>query len=128
MVAISSSGRAGSFLQLLGILLIFVFVLVVTYYTTRFVAGYQKVQNNNRNLKILETLKITQNKYVQIIQAGNQYLVIGVGKDEIQLLTTLSEEEVQTLVSQKPAERRSFSDSLHSALEKFKDQLPKRRS
>ena len=126
---ISSGGRVGSFLQLLGIIVIFVIVLIATYYTTRFVAGYQKVQTSNRNLKVLETLKLSQNTYVQIVQAGHQYLVVAHGKEGITLLTTLTEEEVEEMNQPPtPAAKSAFHDVFSNAVQSFKDHLPKRRS
>ena len=82
----------GSFFQLLGVLLIFIFVLVITYFTTKWIAGYQKQQFHNKNLRVVETLKLTTNKYIQIVEAGDQFLVVGIGKDEVNLLTTLTPE------------------------------------
>ena len=87
-----------SFIQLLGVLLIFIFVLAITYFTTKWIAGYQKSRSFNKNLRIVETLRLTQNKYIQIIEAGEVYLVIGVGKDEITMLTTLTKEQLQKWV------------------------------
>ena len=51
-----------SFVQLLGVLVIFVFVLGITYVATRWIAGYQKAHLFNKNLRIIETLRLTPNK------------------------------------------------------------------
>lgn len=51
-----------SFIQLLGVLLIFIFVLAITYFTTKWIAGYQKSRSFNKNLRIVETLRLTQNQ------------------------------------------------------------------
>lgn len=98
-MAVLSVGLSGfdSFLQLLGVLLIFIFVLIITYFTTKWIANYQKGQNYNKNLRIVETIRITNNKYIQIVEAGKEYLVIAVGKDEIHLLTKLSEDQLKVL-------------------------------
>ena len=47
MILLSSS--LNSFIQLLGVLLIFLFVLVITYFTTKWIGGYQKVQMSGRS-------------------------------------------------------------------------------
>ena len=60
------------------------------------IAGYQKGQSFNRNLKVIETLKIAQNKYIQIIEAGDEYLVIAHGKDEVRLLTKVTREQLRS--------------------------------
>ena len=66
------------------VLIIFVGVLVLTYYTTRFIANYQKTHIYNKNIEIIETMRIANNKYVQVIRVGKEdYFVVGVGKDEV---------------------------------------------
>ncbi|MBQ2934974.1 MAG: flagellar biosynthetic protein FliO [Lachnospiraceae bacterium] len=83
-----------SYLQFITVLILFVFVLGITYATTKWIAGYQKNKMASGNLEVIETLRITGNKYVQIVRAGNKYLVIAIGKDEIHMLSELSEEEI----------------------------------
>lgn len=83
-----------SYLQFITVLVLFVFVLGITYVTTRWIANYQKGKNAGGNLEVIETMRITNNKYVQIVRAGNKYLVIAVGKDEIHMLAELPEEEL----------------------------------
>ena len=96
MIAVRASSF-DSFIQLLGVLLIFIFVLGLTYVTTRWVAGYQKAHSFNRNLRVIETLRLTTNKYIQIVEAGDEYLVIALGKDEVRLLTKLTEEQLKEI-------------------------------
>lgn len=93
-------GRTDSYLQFITVLILFVFVLGVTYVTTRWIANYQKGRALAGNLEVIETMRITGNKYLQIVRAGNKYLVIAVGKDEIHMLAELSEEEVTVLRQQ----------------------------
>ena len=81
-------------LQLLGVSILFIFILVITYYTTKFVGGAKLSITKNSNFKVLETYKIAQNKYLQLIQIGTRYFVISVSKDDIRFLTELSENEI----------------------------------
>lgn len=127
MLLVSGSGSAHSVLQLVGVLLIFIFVLVITWLTTRFIAGYQKVQTRGQNLTIIETLRLTNNKYLQIIKAGEKYLVIAVGKDEVRLLTTMTEDELEQFEAPVTAGTQ-FQDAFREALGKFKDHLPKKQA
>lgn len=114
-----------SFIQLIGVLVIFIFVLIITYIVTRWIAGYQKGQSFNKNLKVIETLKIAQNKFIQIIEVGDEYLVIALGKDEIQLLTKLTREQLGILPSEEiPAG--IGADSFKELLDKFKKHIPKK--
>lgn len=124
MILLSSTGE--NLFQLIVVLFCFVIVLALTYYVTRWIAGYQKSQSINKNLAVVETLKLTTNKYVQLIQAGKDtYYVIAIGKDEITVLGELSAEQFKELPSDAtiiPTAKGDFAD----ALQKFKDYLPKK--
>ena len=111
VIVLAKSSTAGSISQLITVLLLFVIVLAVTGFTTKFIANYQKIQGVNRNLEVIETLRITGNKYLQIVRAADKYFVIGVGKDEISMLTEISEEELVRISStDKGNIKESFSE------------------
>ena len=88
------SDSIDSFVQFLTVLIIFIFVLVITYLTTRYIAGVQKNKIRTGNMELLETLRISNNKYLQIVRAGNKYLVMAVCKDTVTMLTELDEKEL----------------------------------
>lgn len=125
LLQIKTSGFS-NFMQLLGVLLIFVFVLAITYLTTKWIAGYQKSRSFNKNLKVIETLRLTQNKYIQIIEAGEVYLVIGVGKDEISMLTTLTKEQLKDLDTYEVTKQKEAGENFQEILNRLKDHLPKK--
>lgn len=95
ILAITS--RTDSYLQFLTVLLLFVFVLAITCFTTRWIARYQKVKSDANNLEVIETCRITSNKYLQIVRAGTKYVLIAIGRDEVHMLTELSEEELMLI-------------------------------
>lgn len=124
IVAVQTSSLS-NFLQLISVFVIFLFVLGATYLTTRWIASYQKGHSFNTNLKVIETLKITTNKYIQIVQAGDEYLVIAIGKDEICLLTKLTEDQLEVL----PEEAFGTgigADSFKEIFDKIKNRMPKK--
>lgn len=86
--------RTDSYIQFVTVLLLFVFILAITYLVTRWIAKVQAQRVGTGNLEVIETYRISQNKYVQILRAGEKYLVIAVGKDEIHMLSELSENEL----------------------------------
>ena len=124
MILLSSTGE--NIFQLIIVLFCFLIVLALTYYVTRWIAGYQKSQSISKNLSVVETLKLTTNKYIQLIQAGKDtYYVIAIGKDEITVLGQLSGEQLKEMPSQNmtiPTANGDFAD----ALQKFKEHLPKK--
>lgn len=112
-----------SYIQFVTVLILFVFVLGITYLVTKWIANYQKGKTIVGNLEVIETCRITSNKYVQIVRAGSKYLVIGLGKDEIHILSELSEEELdlQDAHEEKTASFRSIFDEVKRLKEKEKD-------
>ena len=87
-------GGYNSLLDLITVLFIFVFVIAITLFTTKYIANYQKVQNAGKNIEVLETCKISQTKYIQLVKVGKKYVAIAVSKDTVTLLSTLEEEEI----------------------------------
>lgn len=83
-----------SVFQLIGVLVIFVFVLSVTYFVTRWIGSFQRVRTHGCSLQLVESIQIAANKYIQIIKTGEVYLVIAVGKDEVTMLTQLTGEQL----------------------------------
>ena len=94
MIILTAAGTLDSFVQFITILLLFLFVLVITYVVTRWVSGVQKIQMTGKNMELVETMRISNSKYLQIVRAGEKYLVIAVCKDTVTMLTELSVDEV----------------------------------
>lgn len=86
--------KLDSIIQFLTVLIIFVFVLGATWFTTRYIAGVQKGKLKGNNFEIIDSFRISQNKYMQIIRIGDRYLAIAVCKDTVTVLTELSEDVV----------------------------------
>lgn len=94
MIILTASGSLESFVQFITILLLFLFVLAITYVVTRWLSGIQKVQMTGKNMELVETMRISNSQYLQIIRTGGKYLVIAVCKDTVTMLTELSADEV----------------------------------
>lgn len=84
-----NQGALESLTQFLSALVIFIFVLAITWFTTRYIANFQKQSMSGRNIEVIETTKITPNKFLQIIKVGEQYLLIAVCKDTVTMLAQL---------------------------------------
>lgn len=91
---LSGVSTMDGYLQFITVLLLFLFVLAITYVATRWIAGYQKTRSTGCNIEVIETARIATNKYLQLVRAGSKYLLIAVGKDEIHMLAELSGEEI----------------------------------
>ncbi len=105
----------GSYAQLITLLLIFVVVLGVTAVTTKWIANYQKQQNVNENVEVIETTRIANNKYIQIIRVGGKYMAIAVCKDTVTMLGEIPDEQLK---EGKAAQNFSFKEFLEKAAKK----------
>lgn len=88
------SEKTDSYVQFMTILIIFVFVLFITWGVTKWIAGYQKGRSANTNMEIIETFRLINGKYIQIIRVGQKYLAVAVCKDTVTMLTEISEDEL----------------------------------
>lgn len=89
------SGEMESFLQFCTVLIIFIFVLLITWASTKWIANAQKGLKNGSNIEIIETQSLAANKYLQIIKVGDQYLLIAVCKDTVTMLAEIPAEQIQ---------------------------------
>ena len=116
-----------NFLMLIATLLVFVFVLVITYLCTKWIANYQRVRLKSCNLQILESIPAGNNKMICLVKAGTEYMVVGIGKDELRLLTTLSEEQLTDVSFRQVNENNVITNETFSELlNKLKEKLPKK--
>ena len=129
MILLTSSFQ--SVMQLIGVVLIFLVVLALTYLTSKWVGGYQRINMKNKNLQIIESIGVGNNKYIALIKAGEEYLVVAIGKDEITMLAQLTEEQL-TEVPQFDQNgvlisgNSKTADNFQEVMEKVKNRFPKK--
>ena len=109
-----------SVFQLIVVIVIFVGVLVLTYYATKWIAGYQRALNVGKNFEVIEMQKVAANHYVMLLRAGrDRYLIVGVGKEELTLLGELSPDEV-TITEPGTVDTYGFKESFKDILDRFR--------
>ena len=104
-----------AYAQFITVLLLFVAVLGVTAVVTKWMANYQKQQSTNENIEVIETTRIANNKYIQIIRAGGKYMAIAVCKDTVTMLGEIPED---TLKETKTVQGFNFKELLVKAMDK----------
>lgn len=100
---------AESFAELLTMLLVFVLVLILAWYTTRWIARYQRGQKKAGNISIVETCPAGNGRFIQIVRVADTYFVIAVSKDNV------------TLLGQIPGEQLSFPEKEGKDMPSFKE-------
>lgn len=108
----------GSYAQLITVLLVFVVVLGITAATTKWIANYQKQQSAGGNIEVIETSRISNTKYIQIIRVGETYIAIAVSKDAVTLLGEVSGDQLKL---SGPDRNFSFKELLDKAVRKNAD-------
>jgi len=127
ILMVSLTASMESFLQLISALLIFAFVLLITYFTTRWVGSYQRVRMKSKNLQVIESLQAGNNKSICLLKAGTEYIVVAVGKDEIHPLATLKEEQLTDLSFQNEGMDTVISgESFQEIFGQLKDKMSKK--
>ena len=113
---ILTSSRLDGYVQLITVLLIFVAVLALTALTTKYIAKVQRQTGMSGNLEVLETIRISSTKYIQLVRIGDTYVAMAVCKDTV---TKLCEIPGEQLKMREPGEMNfSFKEMLNSALHK----------
>ena len=89
------TGADSAYAQFIVVLIIFVLVLGVTAWITKWISGYQKQQSANSNIEVIETSRLANNKYLQVIRVGETYMAIAVCKDTVTMLGEIPAEQLK---------------------------------
>ena len=115
MVALAGlNSRWEAFAQLLTLLVVFIFVLALTYFATRWAGNMQKTKMAGRNIQILETMRVSNTKI------GSKCFAVAVCKDTITYLSEINEQELTYSSESKTIN----TDGFKAILEKFKKDKP----
>lgn len=120
MVNLVIDSKLEAFIQLITVSIIFIFVLALTYFATKFIGNYQKTKLTGNNIQVMETFRISNTKYLQIIKIGQKYFAIAVCKDTITYLSDLNEEDLVF----KSATNELRTENFKAILDKFKKDKP----
>ena len=123
MLLVSTSRPANRFEsigQLLTVVLIFIFVLALTYFATKLTAGLQKGRLAGSNVEVLETFRIAPTKYIQVVRIGGRYFSYVVCKDTVTLLGEMTKDDISEF--NKAGSDSSMNVNFKDILDKFKKQ------
>ncbi|WP_105618045.1 flagellar biosynthetic protein FliO [Vallitalea okinawensis] len=99
-------------LDLAFMLIVFIIVLALAYYASKFISVQNSSLQRKKNLKVIESVQIAPHKMIQLIQVGNKYYAIAVTKDNITKIDEIDENEIDlTEISHKEV---SFKRLLHN--------------
>ena len=126
MIIMNAFSKWENFFQLIGVLLVFLFVLAITYFTTRWIAQYQQGVMKSRNIQVVDAFRVNNTKFIQIMRVGTKYLVISVCKDTINVLAELTEEELTWKPSEEEFQESRMNENFQEILDKLKKKIPRK--
>ena len=71
------------FLDIFLLVIIFIGILFLTYFATKKMAHLNKRVGFNKNMQVVEVLQLVQGQYLFIVKIGNDYHLLGAGKESI---------------------------------------------
>lgn len=96
MFIVHDSSTLESIGQLICVILLFLFVLFLSYIAARISGSFQaNSMNKNSNIKIIEVYRLSNTKLIEIVRIGEHYYALAVGKDEINVITKLDDSEIK---------------------------------
>lgn len=112
-----------SFIKLMVSILIFAFVLLLTRFTTKYIAKLQKVRMTGENISVIETQRLSNTKSLYIVKIGQEYFALAAGKDTVSVIGKLDSSGLNLPVENPDSPE--TGDSFGRILEKFKKKQDK---
>lgn len=114
--------RMLDYIQPFGTVVLFFVVLWLAYFLSKHAGTIQMKKQSRGNMSVIEAISLGPGKTLQLVRVGDEYFIIGVSKDHIQLIHRLDDDQIrQPEASQK-------SEAFAVVLNKFvnkKSQEPK---
>lgn len=113
------SGGIQSIFKLIGLIILCILIIVASYYTTKFVGKKQMKVKGKSNIRSIEVFRISQNKYLQMVEIGERYFVLAIAKDSITTVCELSRDEIKNFPPE-PGETKSFKECMSDIINRKK--------
>lgn len=85
----STLGMLGQFFLLI---IVFIIILFLAYYSTKWLASSRFSIKRNSNVRIIESISVGYQSTIQLIKVGSKLFLIGVTKESVTFLTEIDEE------------------------------------
>ena len=105
--------------QFFSIIAIFIFILFLTYYTTKFIANFKMKSTSKGNISIIETISIGTS-HLHIIKVSNQHFLVSSSKDGFKFMTEIKDFEPQN-ISLTENSKQNFIEYFNKHLGKLKN-------
>lgn len=120
IIFLSKYSSFQNILELVGVIIVFFIILIAAYFAAVLVGKTQgnTYLNRQRNIKLIESSRISSNQLLQIVKIGNRYFALAVSKNHVERIAELSEDEVLI------PENADVMIPFQNIFEKVKEKLP----
>lgn len=100
------------------VILVFILILYLAYFATKKLGKRLSFKGvGNKNIKIIESISVGQNKAIMIIQSAGKTMLIGITQNGINLISELDDEKLCLNDDGKNSQTMKFSESFKTVLE-----------
>ncbi|WP_029689046.1 flagellar biosynthetic protein FliO [Thermoanaerobacter sp. A7A] len=101
--------------QLIWYLIVFLLVIGVAFYITRFIGQSTLRYTRSTNLQVIDYVMLGRDKGLYILKVGNKFFLIGVSNTNITYLTEINKEDLKFVTNDK-----NFVTNLNTSIERLK--------
>lgn len=101
MVLLSGKSQLGSIAEVLALLIVFLLILAAAYYVTRYFGKTMTGYKMGGNIRLIETVRIAPEKYLQIVEVAERYFLLAVSKGNISLISELNKQDMKIEIGAK---------------------------
>jgi len=105
---------------LIGIVLLFIVFFYVVYLTTYFVSKLNKKMQSGKNIKVIERVTITRDKFLMIVELDGKYYFLSATDQSFNLIDSLETLNIKESNSENNTFNRILSDKIISKIKKDK--------
>jgi flagellar protein FliO/FliZ len=80
--------------QVFSLLIIFMGVLFLAYYSTKMIASARHYGRKNSNIHFIENFSMGQNSHLRLVKVANKTILIAVSKENITFITEVDEDQL----------------------------------
>ena len=117
MVLLIKFSAFASFIKMIILLVIFIFILAASYYVTRWYGKSGFAVKRTQNISVVESFQISPGKLIYIVKIGSKYIAVAGTKEQMCFLAELNPDELDFSVKQ-AGEAAPFSDIFSQIIKK----------
>lgn len=94
LALLTKFSATASVFKLIFYMLVFVGILFIAYYFTKWYANSGLVKKSSGNISIIETYQIAPGRVIYLVKIGEKYVSFVTSKEQVEFLTELKKEEL----------------------------------